>query len=947
MRSPLSFVMLVVLMLAVACGDNNTSGPFDGLPVDGQFTVGLEKPASVARDKYGVAHIHAKTIRDAAFVQGYVMAHDRLPQMDILRRYGAGTLSELFGAADGSVIDTDLEMRVHRMKPLAQQSWDTLNASTDPTDQAIVALLQRFSDGINAYAADLKKGDWTIDDDVAASFDIVRFAPWDPVDSLVLGRFQAFALSWTTPFELDATEMFQKLRTTFDQGITAAAIARKGISVDVMRFAPVGVIPTIPDFPNFPPDGCTRSDGSGCTSAAETSSAAPLAQVARPVIPQQLFDNARGFFKRGLHTGPFGALGPHAFMHPYAGSNNWAVKTMTGALLATDQHLQLPNPSIFYPTHITVEDPAAPLDVLGVTFPGIPGVILGSNGKVAWSGTVSEHDVNDVYLEDTSGCGGHCTKLNGQDVPITTFTETINIGALGTMTSSKTVTYELVPHHGPIIPTIDHANHTLVPRVGTTALSVRYTGYQPTFEIRALWNLDRATDVKSGFQALKDFSYGSQNWTMIDTSGTIGWTTNAFVPDRDPRAYAWNAKTNPDGLAPFLILPGTGEAEWQGRMDARYVPHAITNQVGFFATANADPVGATFDNDPLNQGMVAGRPLYAGVTYAAGVREERISQLVAALPPGSATLDQMSTIQHDTQSTVGPHMVPVIRAALDGTATAPDVAAYRASLSPADAQRLATAKTLMAGWSYATPASIEAASTDSAATAVFNTWMHYFIIRTLKDEFDAMSFDVFRLDDNQIVRLIFAILVHPDQLVQGASGQPVLCDDYISVTDDSCTRMILVAMVDAMTHLEGTDGFGTADTTQWRWGKLHHLKIGPLFPNSALNLPTASESPLGGFPKAGDNFVINRSDMGWGDTDFSQFADGPAQRFLAETVPTADGTGTTIHVKWALPGGVIYDKRSPHYRDLLDNYYLPLQHFDAPFTVAEIVTAGETRWDFK
>ena len=223
--------------------------------------------------------------------------------------------------------------------------------------------------------------------------------------------------------------------------------------------------------------------------------------------------------------------------------------------------------------------------------------------------------------------------------------------------------------------------------------------------------------------------------------------------------------------------------------------------------------------------------------------------------------------------------------------------------------------------------------------------MHFFIIRTLKDEFDAMSFDVFRLDDNQLVRLVFAMLVHPAELTLGPTGQPVLCDDFASATDDSCTKMILVAMLDAMAHLEGPDGFNTADTTQWRWGKLHHLTISPLFPNHALDLPTAAESPLGGFPKAGDNFVINRADMGWADTNFSQNADGPAQRFLAQTVH--GDSGTTIAVKWALPGGVIYDKRSPHYRDLLDTYYLPLQHFDAPFTVAEIVAVGENRWEFR
>jgi hypothetical protein len=81
--------------------------------------------------------------------------------------------------------------------------------------------------------------------------------------------------------------------------------------------------------------------------------------------------------------------------------------------------------------------------------------------------------------------------------------------------------------------------------------------------------------------------------------------------------------------------------------------------------------------------------------------------------------------------------------------------------------------------------------------------------------------------------------------------------------------------------------------------------------------------------------------MGWSDTSFNQFADGPAQRFLAEAAP-----GETIKVKWALPGGAIYDSRSPHYRDLLDNYYLPLEHFDAPYSVPEINTDGEARWEF-
>jgi penicillin amidase len=950
--------VFVFLALLAACGDDTVVGPFDELPLDADLQLGLTRPVHVARDRYGVAHIRAQNLADGAFAQGYVMAHDRLPQMDILRRFGAGTLSELFGALDPAVIDTDLEMRMHRMKPLAAETWTRLQASDREDDRQLVVLLQRFADGVNAYATQVRSeenptGIWQIDPNLLASFDPSRFAPWDPVDSLVLGRFQAFALSWSTPFELDLTELTQKLDTTFEQSTMAdpAAYARRGIVQDLVRFTPVGQVPTIDGFPNVTTDTGSRSDGT----ARRRPGAGAATSPHRPRVPDAVLSNARAFFQRGIHTGAFGGFGPHAFMAPYAGSNNWAVgpiRTEGGdAILASDQHLQLPNPSIFYPTHITFETlnedgTGGPADVMGVTFPGIPGVILGSNGVVAWAATVSEHDVNDVYLETIAPCAGKsCVAFKGAQVPIETFTEEIKIGALGTITQTKTATYEVVPHHGPIIPTIDRTTHAIVPRTATSAMSVRYTGYEPTFEIRALWNLGHATSVVDGFSALHDFGYGSQNWTMIDANRNIGWTTHANVPVRAPAAYTWNAQTNPGGLAPFFVLPGDGSAEWTGLMSSRYVPHAINPSSGYLVSANADPVGATFDNDPLNQPIVDGVPLYAGVTYAAGVRQERIAEMIVTSPPASINVDAMAAMQHDTKSTMGTKLAPYIVATLnrleDPSGTPSDLAPFVAGLSPENRARLITARTLLAGWSFQTPTGVEGASADvladSAATAVFNVWMHFFIERALGDEFTAAGFTVWRLDDNALARIVYALMSAPQTFVQSATtSQPIVCDRHGSPgADESCARIVLSAMVDAMLHLESSAGFGSANIADWQWGKLHRLRITPLFPNTALDLP-APGAP--GFPKSGDNFVVNRSDQGWQDLDFSQYSDGPAQRMLA----VADGE--RIRIKWALPGGVIYDSRSPHYRDLLDMYYLAETHFDAPFRLDEIVGAGESRW---
>jgi penicillin G amidase len=949
-------LLALSIAIAAACGGSD-DGPFDKLPLDRTFTFGLDGEVHVARDIYGVAHIHGKSLRDVAFAQGYVMAHDRLPQMDVLRRFGAGTLAELFGALDPRVIDTDLEMRVHRMKPLAEETLAQLRASADPLDADTVELLERFADGVNAYAADVVAGKWELDPVVLVSFDPARFAAWSPVDSLVLGRFQAFALSFTAPLEIELTALYQKLRAEYPSG------PRAGVARDVLTFKPVGLVPTIPGFP----DGTTTSDGSDPAAAraadgaslagTATPPAAPIA-APRPRVPDDVLAAARTFFARGIETGAFGALGPHAFMHPHAGSNSWAVGpelTADGStILAADQHLQLPNPSIFYPTHLIVDDGKGArepheIDVIGVTFPGIPGVILGSNGELAWSSTTAYHDVNDVYLETLAPCPqGACVQLAGAAVPIETFTEEIRVGALGTITDTFTATYERVPHHGPVIPEIDRATHRLVPRPASRApMSIRYTGYQPSFEIRAVMRLARARTVAEGFQALGEFSYGAQNWTLIDRAGELGWTTHALVPVRSPATYRWHGVDRPDDAAPFFVLSGEGAFEWEGWVSPRHVPHART-PVQAVVTANADPVGATFDNDPLNQQMVNGRPLYVGAAYAAGVRQERIADGIAA-GGTRITRDAMEALQHDTTSTVGAKLTPPLLAALGFVATpvppgAPlDVATYVAGLSAAERDRLIAARAQLAAWKFATPAKQDGLG-SSAATAIFNTWMHFFIEATLADELAAVGADVWRLESNLIFRIVYELL-SPQTILSksSATGQPILCDDVATgPEDDSCTKLAIRAMLAAMTHLESAAGFGTPAIAQWEWGRLHHLTIQPLFPNPALNLPAPGEHAGRGFPRAGDNFNVARADMGWRNLSFNQHADGSAQRFIA----VAQG-GAPITVRWQIPGGVIFDSRSPHYRDLLDRHYLAERHFDAPFRIEEIVRDGEVRWELR
>src|SRR5690242_21532102 len=119
MKTSQAGAVALALSTLLACGDSGDkkpdaqaipSGPFDSIPLTQDLpTAGLDGPVFVARDQYGIMHIQASTVADLGYAEGYAMAHDRLPQMDILRRFGSGRLAELFGALDQSTVDTDLQ----------------------------------------------------------------------------------------------------------------------------------------------------------------------------------------------------------------------------------------------------------------------------------------------------------------------------------------------------------------------------------------------------------------------------------------------------------------------------------------------------------------------------------------------------------------------------------------------------------------------------------------------------------------------------------------------------------------------------------------------------------------------------------------------------------------------------------------------------------------------
>jgi len=907
----------LIALLASACGSDLLDGPFAPLPVDISLeVVGLDGPVDVARDRFGLMHIRATTAADATFVLGYVMAHDRFPQMDVMRRMAQGTLAELYGELDPRVIDTDLRMRMHRILAYAEQTHADLEASTDPRDVQLVATLDRFTAGVNAYVLDLQAGRWTLDPDLAEAFDAAATPAWTPADSLSIARFHAFAMSWTAPLELELTDLYQRLRATFEGTPRAAIIP------DLLAFAPIGRASTLPGFPD----------------AAADAPATPRTPP-RPAVPQPLLDRARATLAPGPHDGVLGALGPHAFLQPFIGSNAWAIGEAQAAgggatgLLAVDHQLPLSNPSVLYPVHVSVQpDPTStepPLDVVGLALPGMPGTVVGSNGTIAWANTVGGHDVNDLYLEqcDATSCSG---PDGGRS--ITELTELIGIGHRGEIRSTMTVTYEHVEGHGPIIPEI--RDGALVPRAAGPALAVRYTGYANSFEARAFTGLAGVTSLEDALALVADASYGGP-WTFLERSGRIAWTADATIPIREPAAYAWHVRDVPDGAAPFFVLDGRGGHDWTDVLGVRHVPRIDPGTRAFAITADADPVGATYDGDPLDQRDASGNVLYAGVAYDAGLRETRALELLA-VGASPSTID-LERAQHDPVSTLGARVAPAIVQALsavDGTSAPADVAPYLATLTSDQLASLRAARTLLAEWTFTAPTLAAGTDGDARATTVFHTWIHFFTRDALGDELAQAGYPIERFAEDRLARLVHAITSgtaapHPQ------TGEAMLCDRVASAEVESCTRLALEAMVAALAHLANVDDASRV------WGHVHRLAFGPLFhdPTLAFRLPSATAP---GFPRGGDMSSIARAPHGWDDLDFTPTS-ASAHRFDA----TAVGSFDAIRVRLELPSGTVLDKRDTHYRDLVDTTFVPETPFDVPMTIDEINEHGESRWEFR
>ncbi|NOY89626.1 MAG: penicillin acylase family protein [Deltaproteobacteria bacterium] len=949
-RARISCLFVSSLLVLSACGDDSSTpdaavdaaadssvdaGPsttIDGLPITRESSLpDLTQAVDAVQDSRGVWHIYASDMNDALRVEGYLQARDRMGQMDFIRRAATGRTAEYAGSLVPSLIQSDADSRFAGHLRNAQAILPTLG----PEDRA---LLDAYVAGVNAFIAELRSGAAELPRGVFESLPASIIADWSPVDTLAIARFQAASLSFDATDDVALTEALARFRTNFPSDASDPRIARlSGAFRDLYPFEPARKVYVRDGFPNLGTDTGTR--------------ARPILptppSVSMPLPSLRSLDGAQRDLAR------LEARFQRFFGDNTRGSNSWVVsgsKTASGnAILANDPHLALISPPLFWQAHINTALRGGDVEAEGQMIAGTPVSLLGFNRHIAWGLTTSGYDVADAYLETiTPGTGGapDTVLFNGAQVPIEKVTETI----LDDIGGSHEVVFERVPHHGLILPSS---------RTPTEGISIRWTGDTPSNEAGAFFRLYRASNVDEARDAFHEFEVGGQTLVVATDTGDIYYTSHVKVPVRDARAMTYDP-TSTLGEAPCFVLPGTGEYEWTGRLDNRFIPHDLNPTKGFIATANGDAVGVTDDGNPLNDAH------FIGCSFDNGHRIARITERLTELTEaGGVTPADLSGLQNDAQSAHGRRYAPLYVMALQRAAeeaatpgTHADLTDIVAGASAADMAKLADFATRLSAWSYDTPAGVEGSPSaeqvaDSIATSIFNLGHSRVMQNLIYDEGDWLEDGAFdgerRLSGHFARKLIERALITPEEMQSydasyprggGVTGDTVLWDDISTDAVETRDERIVAAFLTAIGDLEGLFG---ADVDGWRWGTIHSLRLRALVPATGpdqLSIPTPDDPDFpNGFPRHGDRDVVDAANFSPFETANFRYGSGPNQRLVVEMTPTGP-----VAVN-ALPGGNSEDPDSPHQRDQMEDW----RHnrvAPVPFEEADVAAAAERRLRF-
>ena len=251
------------------------------------------------------------------------------------------------------------------------------------------------------------------------------------------------------------------------------------------------------------------------------------------------------------------------------GSNNWVVagsRTASGKpILANDPHLALTAPPVWYFAHLSTPG----LNVIGATLPGVPGVILGRNDRIAWGFTNTGPDVQDLFLEKLDSAGGYVAPDGSRAF------ETIEEKILVKGGEGETLRVR-VSRHGPVISDVLRTAQDIIPRGYVLAFSWTALAADDR-TAQAAVKIGRARDWDGFLAAARDFQSPQQNMVYADVDGNIGFVAAGRVPVR-------KAANDLKGQAP---APGwLAKYDWEGYLPFEQLPRIANPESGVVVTAN-------------------------------------------------------------------------------------------------------------------------------------------------------------------------------------------------------------------------------------------------------------------------------------------------------------------------------------------------------------------------
>ena len=307
------------------------------------------------------------------------------------------------------------------------------------------------------------------------------------------------------------------------------------------------------------------------------------------------------------------------------GSNDWVVgpgmSTTGGALIANDPHLGISMPSVWYINglHCAPVTATCPYDVGGVTFPGIPGIILGHNARIAWGATNVDPDVQDLVVE-TPDPSDPSRYMGPGGTPRSFVERTERILVKGgdpiDMTVRETV-------HGPIFNDVE-------PRLKDAPLmALRWTSTSPDAgpdrTVESFLKLMTATDFDSFKAAFAGYVAPSQNFVYADVDGHIGYQMPGAIPIR----------STPDDHGARPVSGADGSGEWTGMIPFDQLPSALDPTEAWIVSANNAVTDESY-------------PYFIGDEFDPGYRAERIIDLINDYGQDGLNVPEMSAIQTDT-----------------------------------------------------------------------------------------------------------------------------------------------------------------------------------------------------------------------------------------------------------------------------------------------------------